>query len=719
MDLRTELPSRRRALIALPLAFALVLSACGRGRPWNVLLLTLDTTRADFLGCYGKESARTPHFDRLASEGYLFEHAYASNPVTQASHSTILTGVYPMVHGVRDNGLFRLPESRDTLAELLRARGYATAAAVGGFPLTKEFGTDQGFDFYDDDLTADRLDLRGRPVPRHRRTWYDERPAGHVNDAILPWLRQRQGEPFFVWLHYWDPHEPHIAPAPYGQIFAYDPYEGEIAYADESLGTILRQLDASGELDRTLIVVTGDHGEGRREHNEVTHAFLAYDATLHVPLIVRPPVSEAGRAAQRHRIAERVGTVDIVPTVLDLLGFELPEDLQGRSLKPLMNGEGGGGNRRPYYAESMSPRLSHGVGELRAFYLGPWKLIHGPRPELFDLEDDPRELHDLVAERPQEAQRMEAALRRFLDDHSSSEAADATFEADEETRRRLAALGYLSTTGEGPEVVTEELRTDGAVPQDRVGDINLQGRLRQELSRGAFHQARRTAERLIALAPDNPFYRGSLASALLGLGELDEAARVVEESDKISAANSASFLEVARALFEAGQQQRGIALARRLVDAEETAGGWVALAQMLGESGDGPGFEAAIGRALELEADHRGARLELARHLAAGGEPERAADELQRLLAAYPVDFEGQLEYGRVLRRSGRLDEALECLERALRLAPQVCEAHLERLEVLVELARREDAELAIEEMRERCRDREMRQRAAALVEGM
>ena len=229
--------TRFAAGLTLLLLLTLGLAACGRQRPWNVLLFTFDTTRADFLGCYGKETARTPNLDRLAAEGFLFEHHYASNPVTQASHSTILTGLYPMVHGVRDNTFFHLPDERRTLAEMLRDAGYATGAAVGGFPLTREFGTAQGFDFYDDDLTAASSDFRGRPGPRRFATWYDERPAAHVNDAIRPWLRERGGEPFFVWLHYWDPHEPHIAPAPYGQLFANDPYSGEIAYADESLGS--------------------------------------------------------------------------------------------------------------------------------------------------------------------------------------------------------------------------------------------------------------------------------------------------------------------------------------------------------------------------------------------------------------------------------------------------------------------------------------------------
>ncbi len=342
----------RRSRLAPLFCLALVLAACGRERPWNVLLFTFDTTRADFIGCYGKQSARTPNLDRLAAQGFLFEHAYSSNPVTQAAHSTILTGVYPMVHGVRDNTFFHLPDRQVTLAELLGAQGFATGAAVGGFPLTEEFGTAPGFDFYDDDLTATASDFRGRPARRRFDTWYDERPAGHVNDAILPWLRQRRGAPFFAWLHYWDPHEPHIAVPPYGQLFAHDPYQGEIAYADDSLGAVLRQLEELGELERTLIVMTADHGEGRQEHREMTHAFLAYDPTIHVPLIVRVPGRRGGR-----RVSERVGTVDIVPTVLDLLGLAMPAEIQGRSLVTLIDGDGddddGDGpaqNRRAYYS---------------------------------------------------------------------------------------------------------------------------------------------------------------------------------------------------------------------------------------------------------------------------------------------------------------------------------------------------------------------------------
>jgi len=680
-------------------------AACGDPQ-WNVLLLTLDTTRADFLGCYGKESARTPHLDQLAASGVLFDNACTSNPVTQPSHATILTGTYPLVHGVRDNGLFHLPEERTTLAELLASRGYATGAAIGGFPLTREFGTAQGFQFYDDDLKAIRHDLRGRQVRPRFPTWYDERPAAHVNDAIRPWLRDQAGRPFFVWLHYWDPHEPHIAPPPYSQLFAHDPYQGEIAYADDCLGSILRDLEEMGERERTLIVVVGDHGEGRSEHNEMTHAFLAYETTLHVPFLLWIPGLDSGL-----RVAEQVGTVDIVPTVLDLLGFEIPPDIQGRSLQPLIAARPHRGAPRTYYAESLSPRLTHGFGELRVLYQGPWKYIHGPRPELFNLAADRVELDDLAAQQPAKRQQLEAELKGFLREHASTETATAVFDAGEETRQRLAALGYLSTTDEELSTMTEELRSDGAVPQDHVGDINLVSRLRRELTNRRFELALLTATRLLEQMPDNGYYRAALAAAYLGLDRVDDAARVVDQTTTISASNRRQFELVAQALLGDGQVERSLTMARRLVDAEETADGLALQAHLIRASSHDrqdsllwrQEFLHATERALELEPTHRTARLELVQQLLEDNDLERAEMELSQLLTSYPIDAQCQLAYAQLLRAEGRSRDALKQLERTLRIAPTLCEAHEEHLAVLVECGETERATQALVMLQKNC----------------
>ncbi|MCG8457316.1 MAG: sulfatase, partial [Holophagales bacterium] len=316
----------RLAAIAL---LAHSIAGCDGPPPMNVLLVTLDTTRADRLGCYGRENAGTPNLDRLAAEGFLFENAFSTVPITLPSHATMFTGRYPLAHGVRDNGLFSLPESETTLAERLRERGYAAGAAVGCFPLARGFGIEQGFDFFDDHITLNVEDLRGRRVEAKRGVYFDERPSAQVNDALLPWLREHSDRPFFAWLHYWDPHQPHIPPPPFDQVYLHDLYQGEIAFADQSLGTVLRTLEELGVADRTLVVVVADHGEGLGDHREESHSMLAYNSTLRVPMIMRVPGLEGG-----HRLTRRVGTVDLLPTLLDLLGLEADDSVQGRSLAP-------------------------------------------------------------------------------------------------------------------------------------------------------------------------------------------------------------------------------------------------------------------------------------------------------------------------------------------------------------------------------------------------
>ena len=296
----------------LPCLLLLLVSACGgggasAGRPWNVLLVTFDTTRADHIGCYGNERIQTPTLDGLAKDGVRFARALSAVPITEPSHSTIITGRYPIAHGVRDNGLFVLGDDQLTLAEILKSHGYDTAAAIGAYPLLSRFGLNQGFDLYDDHLTGIYEDWRGeRTVPK-QELFFDERRAAQVNEAILPWLEEHaktgDGKPFFAWVHYFDAHQPFDPAPPYDQLYADDLYDGEIAYADSRLGFLLDRLKQLGELDRTLVVMTADHGEGLGEHDELTHAILAYDSTLHVPLIIRPP----GRLSPARDRGQRLG----------------------------------------------------------------------------------------------------------------------------------------------------------------------------------------------------------------------------------------------------------------------------------------------------------------------------------------------------------------------------------------------------------------------------
>jgi arylsulfatase A-like enzyme/thioredoxin-like negative regulator of GroEL len=684
-------------------------------RALNVLLLTLDTTRADRIGCYGREKARTPVLDRLAERGFLFVHCTSSNPVTQPAHATILTGVYPMVHGVRDNTYFRLPDQARTLAEILKDARYATGAAIGGFPLTKTFGTAQGFDYYNDDLRANRVDHRGRPAARQFASWYDERPAGHVNDAMFAWLREPRHQPFFAWLHYWDPHYPHIAPTPYRELFAHSPYDGEIAYVDASLGRVLDQLKRMGELERTVVVVTADHGEGFYEHQEATHAFLAYDSTLRVPLIVVIPGVRGGR-----RISERTGTVDIVPTILDLVGVGIPSHVQGRSLKALMLHGRGVEPQRAYYAESLSPRLSHGYGELRVLMQGPWKYIFGPRPELFDTTADPRELHDLTGTHVDRQQSMERHLQRFVREHArSTVASEAVHEVGRETRAALEALGYLSSGGEEARAVEETLLAGGDAPQDRVSVMNQGFHLRQALAARQWNLARTIATKAVSRSPQNPHHRGSLAAALAGLGELDKALAVMDGTKIHSQANHAPFLAVCHKLFEAGEKTRAIHRTRQLMRAYPTAKGFLLLALMLRKTGDVEEAHNVLESAKNSDPNHYGVRLALVRSYLDRDLIEPAKLELEELLDRHPVDVDAQLEAVRLLVQQGRRDAALARLQRVLRIAPNHCDALLRQVQVAVSGKHREDARVAMAALRQRCRNSKTIDEGATLMGGL
>jgi arylsulfatase A-like enzyme/tetratricopeptide (TPR) repeat protein len=656
-----------RPWLAASLA-ALLLTGCGKEpKPWNVVLVTFDTTRADRIGAYGNDRIETPILDGLAADGILFSQAVSVAPITAPSHSSILTGLYPTAHGFRDNGLFVLEDHQITLAEMLREQGYATAAAVGAFPVVSQFGFDQGFDLFDDHLTGMYEDYLGeRAVPKEQ-LFFDERRAAQVNEAVLPWLEQRGDQPFFLWLHYFDPHQPFEPPPPYDQLYADDLYNGEIAYTDSRLGHLLAQLERLGQLDRTLIVMTADHGEGLGEHNELTHAMLAYDSTLHVPLIIRPP---SGAAPAGRVIEDRVGVVDIVPTVLDLLGLPLPEHLHGGSLQPLWSTDEASSRYTPrYYAENLSPRLTHGWGELRVLYDGPLKYIHGPRPELYDLTVDPKELDDLLARKPEDAARMREALAGFIQDHAADQPVE-TRALDPELVRRLQSLGYLHGSGEGGEQIREVLIDDGVPPQDRVTDLNRMSAAKHLLFDGRPSDALNYTEKLVATGGGSPMYLELHAAALAGVGRIDEAwdaARLLMEQRNVS---DQLAVYLASRQFEGGRQQEAIQFLGELADRQPAPRTLWVLASMHREIGDVPTALDRLDQAIEVQDDFAPARVDRAVLFARSGDAARAEAEFLAALDSNPYYPKAQFNYGAFLVENGRLDEAIPLFDRAVALAP-------------------------------------------------
>jgi len=421
-------------------------SAPGPSSRLNVLLITIDTLRADRVGAYGSRRLLTPNLDGLAARSTVFTRAFAHTPVTLPSHTNILLGTTPSFHGVHDNLNFVVREEFVTLAEHLGSYGYATGAFVGGFPLASFFGLDQGFSVYDDafgkqETGAREADAKG-----------GERAAGEVWTSARKWLRSRTA-PWFLWVHFYDPHDPYDPPEPYRTRFAQSLYDGEVAYVDAVLGDILKDLKEQNLEETTLIVCVSDHGESLGEHNEATHGYVAYNATIWVPFVVRVP----GFAPRL--IGQNVSHIDIFPTVCDALGIERPDSLQGVSLLPLMRGKKL--PERPIYFESLSAYFNMGWAPLRGIIDKQNKFIDSPRPEFYDLRRDFGETNNLAGK--SDIRSLRKRLESVVRSQTSPEGAKAGQASDRATLEKLRSLGYVASLP-GPK------RTDFG-PEDSVAAL--------------------------------------------------------------------------------------------------------------------------------------------------------------------------------------------------------------------------------------------------------
>ena len=397
----------------------------------NVLLVTIDTLRADHVGSYGHASASTPTIDALALRGVRFDTSVVHAPLTGPSHASILTARTPLGHGFRNNSGYVLPPQIRTAAEDFRDAGYRTAAFVSAFPLDRRFGFDRGFETYDDRLP------RGND---RRRTPYVERFADATTDAALRWLdtagpaQTTRAAPWFLWVHYYDPHAPYEPPADLAARFPQAPYDGEIAFVDRELARLLRALDAKGQSGRTIVLLTADHGESLGQHGEGTHGIFVYDATLRVPWVMAGPGIAAGRVS---RTVAR--SIDVLPTLADFAGLPPRKEVEGRSLRPAADGREMADE--PTYAESLYPELELGWAPLHAWRTASVKYIKAPRAELYDLTQDGAETKNRAGEEPARVDNLnrtvEAALR-------SPTPSAPTASVDPETAERLRALGYAS-----------------------------------------------------------------------------------------------------------------------------------------------------------------------------------------------------------------------------------------------------------------------------------
>jgi arylsulfatase A-like enzyme len=439
------------ALVLAELLAAMAFGSACRSRPapeppLNLLLVTLDTTRADALGAYGGKAV-TPSLDHLAAEGVVFEQASTVAPLTLPAHASLFTGLFPPGHGVRGNGQNALATESITLAEQLKARGFRTGAFVSSFVLDHRWGLDQGFDVYRDPGIGP-----GRRIDRESI----RRSADRVVDDALDWMQQLGDDRFFAWLHFYDAHAPARPPAEFAPTGADDDYFAAIGFVDFQLSRVMAFLEEHRLADRTIVAVIGDHGESLGEHGEPTHGLFVYEGVLHVPFIIRVPLANM----QGRRVSEPVRIVDVMPTVLDLLGQSAAPAIDGQTLVPLMTGAARA-SRLEVYSESRYGLDRFGWSPLSALREGRFKVILAPRPELYDLDADPNESSNLYQQRADLAASMTRRLRTLT---RPAQAAPTSSPGDAETRARLAALGYVAASSPASGNAAPTL----ADPKDRI-----------------------------------------------------------------------------------------------------------------------------------------------------------------------------------------------------------------------------------------------------------
>ena len=676
------------------------------GRP--IILVTIDTLRADRLGAYGSAKGLTPALDRFAQGAARFTAAVTQVPLTLPAHATILTGLHPAKHGVRTNDGFRLAAGVPTLAEALRARRYATAAFIGGYPLQASFGLARGFDRYDDDFL--------------RAAGTVERSADEVVRSALAWIDQRQSQPFFAWLHLFDPHSPYTPPAPFAAAHAGAPYDGEVAYTDAAIGRLFEHLQASGLYSRAAIIIVADHVESLGEHGERTHGTFLYDATVRVPLLIKLPDMAASR-----ELTVPVETADLAPTIASIAGTSLGE-VDGQNLLPLLHpnaaaasGTPGPTGRdaapadpdRPAYAESYYQNVLLGWSPLRAVRTARWKFIEAPRPELYDLERDPGELQNRVDERATLASGLQRELPSQQPDASTSRDPAAAGDSAE----RLRSLGYVSGS------TTPSSATRAVDPKDRVevwaeieDGIDRMARdprsARQAFARalrldpgnglamkyladlsfreGRLQEARDGYRRAIAAQFRHPDAFVNLAAIAEREGRLDQARAALMDAVQTMPAdadawNRLGLLEARRGAVDAARRAFTSAIAAEPGRAEP----YYNLAVIERRAGNESGAQTRLHEALARNPAYPEAHYELGTGYLLARQPGPALEAYRAALAARPDYAEALFGAARAALDLGQPDEARRDYERFVRIAPpeyrrQVAAARdaLRRLEV-------------------------------------
>jgi arylsulfatase A-like enzyme/Tfp pilus assembly protein PilF len=666
--------------------------ACSRGQPEeptttfdytaiekpSILLITLDTTRADHLGPYGNEEAETPALSALADEGIVFEQAVAVAPVTAPTHASLLTGLYPRRHGLRNNLTHHLDDDVPTLSERLSTAGYRTAAFVSAIVLERRYGLDRGFEVYDDDLRSGAASRQTRMLT--------ERPGQATADLALAWLDALgPDEPYFLWVHFYDPHLPFSPPSPWAEKFRDRPYDGEIAYMDSQVGRLLQHPRVAG--DDVVVAAIGDHGESLGEHGEEAHGLLVYESTIHVPWILKLPGGPAGM-----RVATPISQVDLVPTLMDMVaadpgdGFEATE---GRSLLPLLSGRNPTPERL-LFAESEVPFFTYGWARLQAVRQGDAKFIDAPVVEFYDLSRDPDELSNLASDRREDAQRLATEIDAWAEHDDDTGGA---VPVDAETAEMLRAIGYVAGDPGRPEGEGRGNPVELIWVHEELQDIHGM------MVTGGWVDAVRRVRAVLDRDPENLSALRDLSRGLIHLGRLDEAAEAAATASAIAPWSAQALMVEADVEYRRGHSERALALTDQALDLDD---------RLLEARLDRSRYLAALGRNNEAireiepliaeSADNPWVALRYVEVVELpAGDYRMAEDRLRRVLSRNPFLVEAWLMLGKVFVSEGRPADAVAVYREAIGHRPDHADLQARMALLLAESSAR-DAEMALQE---------------------
>ncbi|MDD8020736.1 MAG: sulfatase-like hydrolase/transferase [Acidobacteriota bacterium] len=658
------------------------------GKDYNVILITIDTLRADRLGCYGYTPDITPTINIWAKAGIRFARCIAQTPLTLPSHTTIMTGTIPIFHGVRDNGGFVVPDKLQTLAESFKSAGFKTAAFVSAYVLDARWGLSQGFDYYFDNFDLGRFEKISLGEVQRR--------AEDTINETLSWLDKNKQDKFFIWIHLYDPHTPYDPPEPYQSQLADRPYAGEIAYTDSQLARLENYLQNNGLKNRLFLIVTSDHGESLGQHGEATHGFFVYQETLHVPLIFVTPFRQfSGKS-----YSGTVTLADIMPTALELSGVKIPAEVQGQSLVRYFTGQKTTDDRLAY-AETYYPRFHYGWSELRSFQNNRYKLILAPVPELYDLVNDPEEEKNLVYTQKKVYEQL-LTLSRTFEQKASEKAIQADFSSvDEDTRERLAALGYLGSFVDPAKLKGKKLSD----PKDKINIFNEISKARETGLSGNFDQALADLNKILQeeptisdgffalgniyfkakrfkeavkaftqaleLKPDDSFAIINVANCYAASGQLEEAENFILEQVR-QGFDDPQFYHVLGTLYalRGKYDKAGPYFEECLKKNPRSASAHNALAAICLNRDDLAGAERHLAAARELNPALLNLRYNLAQLREKQNRLDEATELYQQEIADSPNHFKALFNLARLYRLGHREEEELEVLRQALKAEP-------------------------------------------------